>query len=64
MGGISRERVVEALVQDGCLSRGTTGIVHVVVLVPTLALIPQTIDEWHKRRKRRECPVECEVTSV
>ena len=66
-------RVVEALVQDGCLSRGgdghdATGIVDVVVLVPTLTLIPKTIDEWHALMHERpgltECMFECQVASV
>ena len=55
-------RVVEALVRD------KTGIIYIVVLVPTLALIPQTIDEWHtlvyERPGLPECMLECEVATV
>ena len=59
-------RVVEALVKDRLPSTEGDGlnITYVVVLVPTLALIPQTIDEWYDRCNRDACPFMCEVTSV
>ena len=55
-------RAVEALVRDKYATKNEP--VHVVVLVPTLALIPQTLNEWYERCTRRECPFECEVRSV
>ena len=55
-------RVVEALVRD------QTSIINIVVLVPTLTLILETIDAWHalmyERPGHPECLFECEVASV
>ena len=55
-------RVVEALVRDQYATASEA--VYVVVLVPTLALMPQTVSEWYERYQRPECPFECEVRSV
>lgn len=35
-----------------------------MVLVPTLALLPQTAEEWHRRTSRKGFPFTCEAISV